>query len=132
MFETRAAMRVHFVHRHVHDTVVRLEEGNLPLPWCPRCDLQVSSKALNGRHLEMNQCRMGAETKIRRLAAAEGEAATKRAFHAYGRRMQSVTEFRYLGYLVSHILVRNTWVRPTQMAAALDAFQVRVARRLTG
>ena len=31
--ETRAAMRVHFVHRHVHDTVVILEEGNLPLPY---------------------------------------------------------------------------------------------------
>ena len=47
---TRVAMRVHFVHRHVHDTVVILEEGNLPLPRCPRCDLQVSRKALNGRH----------------------------------------------------------------------------------
>ena len=23
-------MRVHFVHRHVHNTVVILEEGNLP------------------------------------------------------------------------------------------------------
>ena len=33
---TRTAMRVHFVHRHVHDTVVILEEGNLPLPRCPR------------------------------------------------------------------------------------------------
>ena len=29
---TQVAMRVHFVHRHVHDTVVILEEGNLPLP----------------------------------------------------------------------------------------------------
>ena len=27
---TQAAMRVHFVHRHVHNTVVILEEGNLP------------------------------------------------------------------------------------------------------
>ena len=27
---TRAAMRVHFVHRHIHDIVVILEEGNLP------------------------------------------------------------------------------------------------------
>ena len=44
---TRAAMRVHFVHRHVHDTMVILEEGNPPLPRCPRCDLQVSRKALN-------------------------------------------------------------------------------------
>ena len=34
---TRTAMRVQFVHRHVQDTVVMLEEGNLPHPWCPRC-----------------------------------------------------------------------------------------------
>ena len=39
----------------------------------------------------------GSGRKIRRLTAAEGEAATGRAFHAYGKRMQSVTEFRYLG-----------------------------------
>ena len=38
---TRAAMREHFVHRHVHNTVVILEEVNLPLPRCPRCDLQI-------------------------------------------------------------------------------------------
>ena len=57
---TRAAMQVHFVHRHVHNTVVILEEGSLPLPQCPRCDLQVSRRALNGRHLGTNQCRTGA------------------------------------------------------------------------
>ena len=67
-------MRVHFVHRHVHNTVVILEEVNLPLPQCPRCDLQVSRKALNGRHLEIGQCRKGSEQKQRRLAAAELEA----------------------------------------------------------
>ena len=39
---TRAAMRVHFVHRHFHDTVVILEEVNLPLPRCPRGNLMVS------------------------------------------------------------------------------------------
>ena len=44
-------MRVHFVHRHIHDTVVILEECNLPLPRCPWCDLQVSRKALNRCHL---------------------------------------------------------------------------------
>ena len=99
--ETRAAMRVHFVHRHIHDTVVILEEGNLPLPRCPRCDLQVSRKALNGRHLGTNQCRTGAERKIRRLAAAEGVAATERAFNAYGRRVKSVKEFRYLGRILT-------------------------------
>ena len=29
---TRTAMRVHFFHRHVRDTVIILEEGNLPHP----------------------------------------------------------------------------------------------------
>ena len=48
---TRMAMRVHFVHRHVQDTVVMREDGNLPHPWCPWCELQVPRKALNGRHL---------------------------------------------------------------------------------
>ena len=33
--ETQAAMRVHFMHRHVHDTVVILEDGNPPLPRFP-------------------------------------------------------------------------------------------------
>ena len=82
--------------------MVILEEGNLPLPRCPRCDLQVSRKALNGRHLETNQCRTGAERKLQRLAAAEGEAATERAFHAYGKNMRAVTEFRYLGRILTN------------------------------
>ena len=60
-----------------------------------------------GRHLETNQCRTGAERKIRRLASAEGEAATERAFHAYGKRMQSVTEFRYLGRILTS--TDNDW-----------------------
>ena len=92
--ETRAAMRVHFVHRHVHDTVVILEEGNLPLPRCPRCSMQVSRRAHNGRHLETNQCKTGAERKQRRLAAAEVETASEKAFQAYGKNMRAVTEFR--------------------------------------
>ena len=77
-------MQVHFVHRNVHDTVVILEEGTPPLPRCPRCDLQVSRKALNGRHLETSQCRTGTERKRRRLAEAEMGVTSEKAFHAYG------------------------------------------------
>ena len=99
--EIRAAMRVHFVHRHVQDIMVILEEGNLPLPRFPQCNLQVSRKVLNWPHLETNQCRTGAKRKIRRLTAAEGEVATERAFHAYGKRIQSVMEFCYLGRILT-------------------------------
>ena len=86
--ETRAAMRVHFVHRHVHDPVVILVEGNLPLPRFPWCDLQVSRKALNGCHLETNQCKKGAERKQRRLAAVEVKTTSEKALHAYRDKMR--------------------------------------------
>ena len=65
---TRMAMRVHFVHRHVFNTVVMLEEGNSPHPRCARCDMQVPWKALNGLHLGTAQCEKGAERKRKRLA----------------------------------------------------------------
>ena len=68
---TRTEMRVHFVHRHVLDTVVILEEGNSPHPRCARCDMQVPQRALNGRHPGTAQCHKGAERKRRRLAEAE-------------------------------------------------------------
>ena len=98
---TRTVTRVHFVHRHVQDTLVMLEEGNLPHPRCPRCDLQVPRKALNGRHLGTAQCKKGAERKRRRLAEKETRENLERAFHAYGKPMEAVSEFRYLGRLLT-------------------------------
>ena len=46
---TRTAMRVYFVHCHVLNTVVILEEGNPPHPRCAQCDMLVPRRALNGR-----------------------------------------------------------------------------------
>ena len=93
-------MQVHFVHRHVHDTVVMLEEGNSPHPRCPMCDMQVPRKVLNGRHLGTAQCAKGAERKRRRLAETETKENLEQAFSAYGKPMEAVTEFRYLGRLL--------------------------------
>ena len=68
---TRAAMRVHFLHRHVQDTLVILKEGNPPHPWCPQCDMLFPWRALNGRHLVTAHCARGAERKRRRLVEEE-------------------------------------------------------------
>ena len=56
-------MQVHLFQRNVRDTVIRLEEGNLPYPWCPQCNMLVSWIALNGWHLTTAQCANGAEKK---------------------------------------------------------------------
>ena len=89
-------MRVHFVQSHVQDTVVMLEEGNLPHPRYPLCDMQVPRKALNGRHLGTVQCKKGAERKRRRLSKTETRENLERAFHDYGKPVEAVLEFRYL------------------------------------
>ena len=35
----RSTLRLHFLHRHVRDTVVILEQGSHPLRRCPKCDI---------------------------------------------------------------------------------------------
>ena len=56
---TRTAMQVHFFHRHVQDTVIILEEGNLPQLWGPHCNMLVPWSALNRRQLATYQCAKG-------------------------------------------------------------------------
>ena len=94
-------MQVHFLHRHVLDTVVMLEEGNFSHPRCARCDMQVPWEALNGGHLGTAQCAKGAERKRRRLAETETRENSERAFKAYMEPMEAVSEFRYLGRLLT-------------------------------
>ena len=60
-------MRVNFIHRHVKDTMVILEEGNLPHPLFPHCNMLVSWNVLNGRHLATVQCAKREERKQMRL-----------------------------------------------------------------
>ena len=80
---TRIVMGVHFVHRHVLDTVVMLEEENFPHPRCARCNMQAPLRALNGRHPGTSQCLKGAERKRQRLADMEARENSERAFEAY-------------------------------------------------
>ena len=96
-------MRVHFLHRHVLNTVVIMEEGTPPHPRCARCDMQVPQRALNGRHPGTAQCNKGAEWKRRRLAEAEAEAreSTERSFEVYGAPIKNVTKFKYLGRVLT-------------------------------
>ena len=87
----------HFLHWHVLNTAVILEEGNLPHPRCARCDILVPRRALNGRHPDTAQCARGAEQKRRRHAEAETRESLERASEAYSEPIQNVSAFRYLG-----------------------------------
>ena len=98
---TRTAIRVHFVHWHVLDTVVMLEEGNFSYPWCAKCNMQVPWRALNGRHQGTSQFLKGAERKRRRMEETDTRENSKQAFEAYGAPIESVTAFKYLGRILT-------------------------------
>ena len=98
---TRTAMRVHFWRRHVRDIVIIFEEGNLPHPRCPRCDIFVPWRALNGRHKNTEMCRGGADQKRQRLAEAEVRDSVEMAFKVYREQLQTVPRFKYLGRILT-------------------------------
>ena len=81
-------MRVHFLHLHVRNTVVILEEGNLSHPQCIRCDMLVPCRALNGRHPDTAQCARGRERKRQSLAEEELKERSERDFKAYGETLE--------------------------------------------
>ena len=54
----------------VRDTVIILEEGNLPHPRCEECDMLVPWRPLRDRHKDTEMCRSGAVKKRR---GARGE-----------------------------------------------------------
>ena len=98
--ETRTEMRVQFWHWHVHNTVVILEEGNLPHPRCPLCDMLVPWWSLNGLHRRTAQCKKRVERKQRNLALDEEKAVNSRAFKSHGVPIEMVTSFQCLGRVI--------------------------------
>ena len=96
----QTVVRVRFWHRNVRYTVVILEEVNLPHPSCPRCDIMVPWKALNGTHRRTAQCTQGAERKRRRFVAEEEREVTARDSSAYGVPLEMVNSFKYLGWVI--------------------------------
>ena len=85
----------------MRDIVIILEEGNLPHPRCTNCDIFVLWWALNGRHKSTEMCRGRADKKRQRLAEAEVRDSAEMAFEVYGKQIQTVTRFKYLGRILT-------------------------------
>ena len=63
--------------------------------------MQVPRRALNGRHSGTAQCAKGAESKRRRLEETETRENSEWVFEAYGAPIESVSEFKYLGKILT-------------------------------
>ena len=94
-------MQVHFWRRKVRDIVIILEEGNLPHPRCTNCDMFVLWRSLNGCHNITEMCRSGEDKKRWRLTESEVRDSKEMAFEVYGKQIQSVPRFKYLGRILT-------------------------------
>ena len=90
-------MRMHFCNRHVRDVVIIFEGGNILHPRCSQCDMVVPWRAINVRHHATAMCKNGAEKKRRKRTETELRDRTERDFEAYGKPLERVSTFKYLG-----------------------------------
>ena len=65
-------------------------------------------RSLNVSHKRTSQCKKGVERKQRRLEEEEELTATTGAFSAYGRTLEMVPSFKYLGGLL--LVSYNDWL----------------------
>ena len=63
----RSELWVHFMHRHMRDTLLFLKEGKHPLPRCPKCDIFFTWRVLNRKHRATVMCARGVERQLKRL-----------------------------------------------------------------
>ena len=54
-------------------------------------------QSLNGKNHNTAMCRKEAEQRRRRMAESELRESTERAFKAYGKQLEAVCSFKYLG-----------------------------------
>ena len=80
---SQSALQVHFVHCHVREILVVLEEGNHPLRRCPKCDIFVMWWNLSGNHQVTAMCARGADWWLKRLREEEAQLSTVVAFEVY-------------------------------------------------
>ena len=92
---------MHFCNWHVWGIVIILDEGNLPHPRYSRCDMLVPWRELTGRHHTTAMCKKGVERKRRRMVESELRDSRERAFEAYGKLLEMVSTFKYLGRVMT-------------------------------
>ena len=103
----QTAVRMHFWNWHIRYTVVILEEGNLPHPWCPLYNMMMLWRSLKGSHKNTAQYKKGAEWKRRSLVEDEAREETSREFSAYRRTLEMVLSFKYLGRVI--LVLDDEW-----------------------
>ena len=80
---TRTNLQIQFLHYHMRDMIVIMEEGNYNHPRLHACNRFVTWEALSHRHPTTSLCMWVAEWKLRRLEEEEDREGSKASFRLY-------------------------------------------------
>ena len=97
-------MRRHFCYRHDPDMVRIPNETPSLCPKCDKCCMQVNCKDERawGRHWKTSTCEKGNDRRLQREAWRKSARAADVKFYAYGKELERVDIFKYLGKLTSY------------------------------
>ena len=90
-------LRWHFAYRHPQDT---LRAGRMCFEKCRLCGMQVST-AGKPSHETSKTCRNMTAARRQHAVTAQGKGALRQFFTAYGEPLRQVSQFKYLGRVVS-------------------------------
>jgi hypothetical protein len=90
-----------FMMRHPIHTAIIPKEGSLPLPRCHLCGMQTPAESLSKRHMQTELCWDLCTRKRQHAAARDSQLALETQFTAYGKELEQVLVFKYLGRLLA-------------------------------
>ena len=105
-----------------------LEGGGHPLPRCPKCDMFITWRAINGRHQSLEMRSRGEDRIRKHWREEEAQGNTAAAFQANGRPLEAVLEFKYIGRILTALYdnltlvvgnLRKVWKRWERISSIL-------------
>jgi hypothetical protein len=94
-------LRRHFVMRHPTHTVIIPKEGSLPLPRCHLCGMQTPAESLSKGHTQTELCWDLCAWKRQHALTRDSWLALEMQFTTYGKELEQVLVFKYLGRLLA-------------------------------
>ena len=94
---------IHFLHRHLQDTIVIMEEVNCTHHRFPNCDMFAPQTALKYHCPTTTLCARGEERKLRRLEEIESRKGGVIVFKEYVHPLAMVSYFGYPGQTLAAI-----------------------------
>ena len=92
----KSGMYRHFCLKHASATIVIVEDG--PLPRCPECHMFVKDVA---KHKDSFTCKKGQQRRTNENLERKQKSAEDMDITVYGKKLERVTEFKYLGRILS-------------------------------